>query len=147
MGYQREREEFLMRMGRIGMDAASARLILRHAQTYHRLSERECNGDDWCEGDTDRAKRWGYLVLCPLKGKLACTCGKEASEPTHHYVTRSSVRMAQLEKRINEVVSRAAGECKVGFQGDPRGYEVTIYVGGAHGPQIGVPRKEAKTHA
>lgn len=158
MSYQSLRESFIAAMAKHGMSVDVARLILRHAQTYHRLSERECNGDDWCEGDTALAKRMGYLVPCPKITKRplpgGCDeCGvsnlalawvsvspKLARLMGHDYVTKSSVRMTQIERRINELVSRA-GEFHVGFQGDPRGWEVTIYVGGAHGPQVGVPRK------
>ena len=152
MGYQRERESFLISMAKHGMSADVARLILRHAQTYHRLSERECNGDDWCEGNKAIAIKYGTLVRCPEgkrpqyaaaavdAGCSACGVANLAANGGHGYVTKSSVRMEQIERRINELVSRA-GEFHVGFQGDPRGWEVTIYIGGAHGPQVGVPRK------
>lgn len=147
MGYQRERESFLISMAKYGMSADVARLILRHAQTYHRLSERECNGDDWCEGDTALAKRFGYLVPCPMSlGKHAIrigACGECGVEDVrrewvsvspklarlmgHDYVTKSSVRMTQIERRIRQLAACVnVDDVAVHFQGDPRGWEVSI---------------------
>lgn len=132
--YQSEREYFIERMARRGMGFDVARLILRHANTYHRLAERECNGDDWQGGDTAIGIRCGTLVKCPMGlGKHAvrvgdCTeCGvTDVAVNGHHYVTKSSVRMTQLERRIRELAARSSAELAVHFQGDPRGYEVRI---------------------
>lgn len=142
MGYQREREDFIARLARWGVSTDVARALLRAATTYHRLAERECNGDDWCHGDTERAKRWGYLVLCPFKGKLACLCGKSAEESTHHYVTRSSVQLDAIVRRLAKLRPES-GLDTIMFQDDPRGYEITVGWTDANGVlrTCGVPRK------
>ena len=149
MSYQREREDFIAKMVRHGMSTATARLLLRHAQTYHRLSERECNGDDWCGGDSALAKRLGLLVRCPLKGKLACTCGKLASDAAHQCVTRSSVRMAQIERRVGTILefegyvpNAPHFKFAADFQGDPRGYVLKIAITGQLARDaVGVPTR------
>ena len=135
MGYQRERDEFIATMARLGMSADTARLVLRHATTHHRLSERECNGTDW---------EIGALLPCPMRAKqdsvMTCiVCGKGSGKGMHERVTKSSVRMEQIEARITKLVSEAlqvapyVGATPVArfaadFQGDPRGYTVRIRV-------------------
>lgn len=128
MSYQRERESFLITMARLGMSADIARLILRHATTHQRLAERECNGDDW-HGSLG-------LLPCPDDGKVGTWCkhcdahvmGRDAALLVHGKVTRSSVRMTQIERRIRELVACAASDLAADFQGDPRGYCVRIVV-------------------
>lgn len=140
MSYQRERESFLLTMARYGMSADVARLILRHATTYQRLAERECNGDDWCEGDTKMAERYGMLVKCSESkvkghGAMPCaTCGSpDVARQGHALVTRSSVRMTQIERRIRELVDCTNEPLRVEFQGDPRGYCIRVLIQDGNG--------------
>lgn len=140
MSYQRERESFLLTMARHGMSADVARLILRHATTYQRLAERECNGDD---------EQSGNMVKCPmhLDRAVVSSCGYcdarriAGTVFVHGKVTRSSVRMTQIERRVRELVDCTNEPLRVEFQGDPRGYCVRILIQDGNGivREYGVP--------
>ena len=138
MSYQYERDNFISRVAAWGIDANTARLILRHAQTYQRLSERECNGDDW---------QIGALVKCPASiGKHAvrvgwcALCSVTDASLGHDRVTRSSVRMDQIEARIRAICeSGVTRSVQPEFQGDPRGYTVKLVFLGV--TSIGVPTR------
>lgn len=140
MSYQRERDLFIARATRIGVPIDIVRALLRAATTHHRLSERECNGDDWCEGDTARAKRIGLLVDCPnaaMRSEAWCpVCSARNASEGHDLVTRSSVAMERLEGRLRKLMLPSG--VSVDFQGDPRGYTVRlVYDNNQH--VIGVP--------
>lgn len=78
MSYQSEREAFLVRMTQEGMDLATARKILRHANTVQRLSAAECNGDYPCDNGERKVDfcpkcESGY-VPSSIKGGLCPNC-------------------------------------------------------------------------
>jgi hypothetical protein len=144
MSYQRERDQFIATMAKHGMHVDTARLILRHAQTYHRLSERECNGDDWQINALVPCPEWrkrfsGHCATCGVSN-LAVAAPASPRYHGHSKVSRSSVRMGQIERRI-AVLVEACGDMRPDFNGDPRGYTVRILTRGVAGPYIGVPTR------
>lgn len=112
MGYQRDRDEFLSTLAREGVDAATARLILRHAQTYKRLAERECNGDDWQSDD---------LVPCPLTNADPARFCRYCGGPPAR-VTASYTGPALLDRQVVTVGG--------GRRSDPLGGEQAATSGG-----------------
>jgi hypothetical protein len=62
------------------MRLSDIQAVLRAAQSYKRLAERECNGDDWQTGELVRAiglnrhwDRFGWPQMCRQSGE-AITC-------------------------------------------------------------------------
>ena len=54
MSYQRERDEFIQKATREGLDLNTITRLLRYATTLQRLQEAQCNGDWPYNGDRDR---------------------------------------------------------------------------------------------
>ena len=54
MSYQNDRDNFIVRASREGLDLATCRKLLRYATTLQRLQEAQCNGDWPYNGDRDR---------------------------------------------------------------------------------------------
>ena len=113
--YQTWRDEFVAAASKQGLPLETVQKLLRSAQTYQRLAERECNGEDWQTG-------WG-LVACPNTGcsmeRDYCPyCGTVQRAEDHTRVTLSSLRMHRLEQRW---AKQLPAGFSLSWSGDPRG--------------------------
>lgn len=128
MGYQREREQFILAMERAGVGYEVACGLLRDATTLQRLAEAQCNGD-WPADNGQRetvacGRCEGLWAPSAVKHELCVDCRAE---------DRARARVVGLPGIDIET------------QGDPRGYVlrviVTERVGEPYGTrlEIGVP--------
>jgi hypothetical protein len=126
-----------------GMPLATARLILRHAQTIQRCAELECSSE---AADRDRVPCPGRATdddhcLCRGYGSYdstATTGGKPDSHGTIPRIARTSARSeAAIEKACAAVNAGIGCNCEAGskpctfiphFNGDPRGAVVKLSV-------------------
>lgn len=134
MSRQKDRDEFIALMTREGVPVDVARTLMRHAATLHRLAERECNGDDWqlgyplgltgCPEAPAGAFNGNGVYIGPPTGDRWCaTCGNKGD---HGHVSRSSVKVARLERRVAEMVNPLG--LVPDFSGDPRGAVLKLKV-------------------
>src|SRR4030095_3013576 len=108
MSYQRERDDFLARMTREGLNLETTRLLLRSASTLHRLAEAQCNGD-WPADNGERTvkacvrceQQWVPSTL--RKDGLCRDCATEA-----------------------RVLAAMPDGWHIDTQGDPRGYVLRV---------------------
>lgn len=146
MSYRAEREQFIVRMTKEGLDLSTTLALLRAATTIQRYAELACSSE---AADRDRVPCPGILAVHATR----CICddwpvGTHAAG-RHSLVPRIDVR-ALNTKRNAEALAAEHG-LKVITQGDPRGYVLRVVrteqyredrYGGAdeHGPGvIGVP--------
>lgn len=129
--YQREAEaRYYSAAMAAGLSYDAADAMRRDAQRLHGIAEQECNGTLYrCEeeGDTDQRGR-------PLKvGKVYQVAGMNGPGPLHYYITRDMETPARA--RIEATAASIGGT--VEFQGDPRGWPVTVTL--ADGREISPP--------
>jgi hypothetical protein len=108
MTYQAEREAFIVNMTKAGIPITTARAVLRHTATLHRLAEASCNGD-WPADNGERKTK-----PCPQ-------CGSGWAP--------SSFRAGVCpDCRTEALVKAALAPYPVTpiFQGDPRGAVVKL---------------------
>ena len=142
MGYQREREQFILAMERAGVGYEVACGLLRDATTLQRLAEAQCNGD-WPADNGQRPVEacaeckglWAPSVL--LKGRQCPDCRTEAHVRTLCAdITRRLYPGRWVEE---EELPPVAPE----FSGDPRGCVLKIRIPGDPGDYgdglVGVP--------
>ena len=128
MSYQREREEFVARMTREGLDLDTIHTLLRCATTINRLAELACSSE---AADRDR-------IPCPrVKGeKIAahatvatatrafaqypCLCDYEGK---HTDVPRIRLQDWRTEQRAIKAMPNG---WRVITEGDPRGYTLKV---------------------
>jgi len=102
-----------------GMTYEQANSARRDAQRIHTISEQECNGTlVRIDGETWPDHR-GRLLL---DGKVYQVCNINGPGPLHYY--RTADRETPARARI-EAAAASIG-ATVEFQGDPRGWPVTI---------------------
>lgn len=107
-GYQAQREEFIGRMVREGMDVETARLVLRDAATVQRWAEAECNGEIQRDDNGENPER---------------VYGHSIRSVWHETRFKVPDRDAQAQARIRKRMPRGFAAV---FQGDPRGACVKI---------------------
>lgn len=129
MSYQKERDHF---MARCQLSPETARALLRHATTLHRLAEAQCNGD-WPADNGERK-----VQACPLcesqwvpsqiQGGTAAKIAWERAEQT------SMRRYAHLGKACPDCRTEArvhalleGTQWQAWTQGDPRGYVLRLF--------------------
>ena len=105
MENQRWRDEYLVRVSKLGMDLNTALLLLRHAATLQRLAEAQCNGD-WPadNGECQTAE----CLPCGSFWHPSVLKGKDKLCPDCRTVARVKAILA-----LSDVIPI--------FQGDPRG--------------------------
>ena len=129
MSYQSERDQFIARMSKEGLDLAIVTRLLGAATTLQRLAELSCSSE---AADRDR-------VPCPrVKGEqiaarstiakaikaffdYPCLC--DLYQGSHSTVPRIDVQGARLSRRL--IASLPAGWA-IDEQGDPRGYVLRV---------------------
>lgn len=120
MSYQRERDEFINRMAREGLDLDVTRRLLRAATTMQRYAELACSSE---AADKDR-------VPCPaMKHKYGeCCCDYDPKDAVngHQYIPRITVLDHQLEVRVRKLMFGVSGGWSIDTQGDPRGYVLRV---------------------
>ena len=138
MKNQRWRDEYLVRVSKLGMDLDTALLLLRHAATLQRLAEAQCNGDwpaDNGECQTAECLNCGsFWHPSVLKGKdkLCPDCRTVAS------VKAICKRFNGRKGRLAEIAGFP--EVVPIFGGDPRGCVLKLqFPGQDENSAIGVP--------
>lgn len=125
MTYQREREDFIVAMGREGMPPDVARLIMRHANTVQRLAAAECNGDWPCDNGERKVTTCdrcgaGYVPSVMRKIRMGGV------------VVGAACPSCTTGDRIKALCVAASGKRRKRFvpecQGDPRGCCVKLHV-------------------
>lgn len=121
MSYQREREDFIVRMTREGLDRDIVYALLRAATTLNRIAELECSSE-W-HMNHDR-------VPCPAikshyTNDCCCDRGSDPAAP-HVDVPRVTVRAHRLERRLRAMVAAVGGKWGLVTAGDPRGYVLRV---------------------
>ena len=112
MTYQQERDEFIARMAREGLDMDTTRALLRAATTLQRYAELACSSE---AADRDR-------VPCPgLKRADECCC--DGNGTGHESVPRITVLDWRLERRTR---AKMPTGWAMTTQGDPRGYVLRV---------------------
>jgi len=123
MSYQRERDEFIARMSREGLDVQTTRQLLRYATTLHRLAELACSSE---AADRDR-------VPCPavqpdrrvagVRAANPCLCDFDHEHHRHTDIPRITLQDYHVEQRAKAVVPTGWA---INTQGDPRGYVLRV---------------------
>lgn len=120
MTYTREREDFIARMSREGLDLDTTRTLLRHASTSQRLAVAMCNGD-WPADNGERRTR-----ECPrCAGHWAPASFVRVKLPASVPVGRRKWDVAELcpdcraEQHVRVLL--AGTPWRPVFGGDPRG--------------------------
>lgn len=120
MRNQRWRDEFMVEMGKLGLNADLSRRLMRYAATLQRLAEAQCNGDY----PADNGER-------PTKPCTNC----------ENHWAESALRKRDgvcIDCRTEAALKDFAAEhgIELEFQGDPRGCIVSVKRGDK---LIGVP--------
>ena len=132
MGYQREREEFIVRMTREGLPYDVTAKLLRAATTLQRYAELACSSQAAdrdrvpCPASTIRQRKIGGIVRkFPRNTSGPCVCDNYPANVNgeHADVPRITVQADRLERRI---VASMPAEWAADFQGDPRGYVLRV---------------------
>ena len=127
MSYSKERDEFIAIATQEGLTLDTARKLLRHATTLHRLAEAQCNGDWPYNGDRDRpmVNEWqGRPIVREKWDRRYVVCPEcEASG-----VSKSAMRKGVCpDCRTSQLVKTAL---PTGYEaiinGDPRGAVLKI---------------------
>jgi hypothetical protein len=128
VSYQRDRDYFIARMTKEGLDMRVIEQLLRAATTLQRYAELACSSE---AADRDR-------VPCPAKVKAgnACLCDRPFSVLSdedsangrpgandHQDVTRITVQEYRLVSRLQLAVP---ADWSIDTQGDPRGYVLRV---------------------
>lgn len=114
MSYQRERDEFIARMSREGLDTDTARKLLRAATTMQRYAELACSSE---AADRDR-------IPCPaIKSGQPADCLCDRPTTGHETIPRITLLDHQLTQRT--IKAMPAG-WTIDTQGDPRGYVLRV---------------------
>lgn len=133
MSYQSERDHF---MARCQLSPETARALLRHATTLHRLAEAQCNGD-WPADNGD-----GRTIPCPLcdrhwqpssiQGGNAARMawrtvrvGNEAWSQGKPQQPERACPDCRTEARIHALLEGT--QWQAWTQGDPRGYVLQLF--------------------
>jgi hypothetical protein len=104
---------------KIGLSYDAAERLRRDAQRLHRLSEAECNGTIERVEDEGRTDHRGRPMLV---GKVYAVSGMNRPGPLHYY--RTADREMPARDRIEAIAAQIGAT--VEFQGDPRGWPVTL---------------------
>lgn len=129
MSYQRERDEFI---ARCHLSTDTARALLRHATTLHRLAEAQCNGDWPCDnGQRETAECLlcgSYWVPSQIQGGPMARAAWEHNGAVLNGPRHSSCRACpdcRTEARVRALL--AGTQWQPYFQGDPRGYALKLF--------------------
>ncbi len=102
-----------------GWDYETANAVRRDAQRIHTIAEHECNGTlERCEEEGRVDHRGKPMIV----DKVYQVCGQDRPGPIRYY--RTADRETPARERI-EAAAKSIG-ATVEFQGDPRGWPVTI---------------------
>ena len=117
MSYQTEREQFIYRVTREGLDLQAIHALLRYATTIQRLAELACSSE---AADRDR-------IPCPAYNGGPCLCD-EPNEP--HTDQRTAPRIPRIRLQDWRTEQRAIKAVPAGWrvitEGDPRGYTLRV---------------------
>lgn len=127
MTYQRERDEFIARMTREGLDLQAIHKLLRCATTIQRLAELACSSE---AADRDR-------VPCPASRNNGtfhgpCLCDQQPTLTTlpdgttlmeHQSIPRITIQDWNTTQRA---VHAVPADWQVLTKGDPRGYTLRV---------------------
>lgn len=121
VSYQRERDEFIARMTREGLNLDITRALLRAATTLHRLAELACSSE---AADRDR-------IPCPasttdLRGRARkpsgpCICDRP--DDGHEDIPRIRLQDWRTEQNLARKMPR---DWAILTAGDPRGYVLRV---------------------
>ena len=124
MSYQTEREEFIVRMTREGLDFAAIQTLLRCATTINRLAELACSSEAAdrdrvpCPAATVHLSNGRKVLHAPgVVGAGPCLC--DLSDGQHTDIPRITLQDYRTEQRAIKAVP--AG-WTINTQGDPRGW-------------------------
>jgi len=121
MSYQRERDQFMVRMTAEGLPYGTILTLLRQATTIQRLAELACSSE---AADRDR-------IPCPAMPRInnhgiiretgdPCLCDYDGQ---HHPIPRITLQDYYAEQRARKAVPEG---WQVTTQGDPRGYTLRV---------------------
>ena len=115
MSYTHEREQFIARMSREGLDMAAIYTLLRCATTMQRLAELACSSE---AADRDR-------VPCPAAKTTdgVCLCDRYPDSTQHYSIPRIRLHDYWCERHAENAVPTG---WSVLTQGDPRGYVLRV---------------------
>lgn len=134
MSYQRDRDDFIVRMTMEGLDWRIIAQLLRSATTLNRYAELACSSEAAdkdrvpCPASTTISRKIGGTVRdLPRKASGACLCddypaGSHAAGK-HSTIPRITVKGDRLEKRV---IAAMPEGWAADFQGDPRGYVLRV---------------------
>jgi len=124
MSYQREREQFIARMTREGLELRAIHSLLRQATTINRLAELACSSE---AADRDRIKcpadtgLRGLLMRKRTRYALPCLCDSKFYDDNrpHEKIPRIRLQDYQAEQRAIRALPEG---WQINTQGDPRGW-------------------------
>lgn len=124
---RKSREQFLMAASRLGLNDYMARRLCRLASTHNRLAEAECNGDWPC----DNGER--QVVECSRcgSGYVRSAMFRDHTQPKIQLPGESKPHWIPLICKSCKTQDNISALCReygigVEFQGDPRGWTVTL---------------------
>lgn len=120
MSYTRERDEFIARMVKEGLDLDIARRLLAGATTLNRIAELSCSSE---AADRDRVPCPGAKRGSTVKDCLCGAFNHDDNHNEHETVPRIDVQDQRLTRRLSTGMPKGWA---LAFQGDPRGYVVRV---------------------
>jgi hypothetical protein len=120
----KDREQWLMNASRLGLNDYQARKLARLASTHNRLAEAECNGDYPCDNGERK------VIWCDRcgSGYVRSATFASGNEPLTGHDGPYSGRICK-SCRTEDLIRHFAALYQIGveFQGDPRGWTVTLF--------------------
>ena len=116
--YNRDRDEFIVRMTREGMTLENIRALLRLATTIQRLAVAQCNGDYPADGGSGR---WD-TTECPTCERLWAV---ESLHPHRELGPGRHCEDCRADIRVGHALKDSGWIAKTG--GDPRGCTLKLY--------------------
>lgn len=134
MSYQRERDEFIVRMTREGLDYDTQLMLLRAATTLQRYAELSCSSEAAdrdrvpCPAATQTVRQYGSAAKPPMRTVVSprkpigpCLCDRP--DDGHETIPRIALQEWRLVQRLRKAMP---ADWAINTQGDPRGYVLRV---------------------